>query len=144
NVATGFSGIATFTTSDGQASLPSAYAFTAADAGSHTFTNGVTLKTAGTHSVTATSGAVTGAETGIVVTAASAMSFVVSGISSPRTAGVASDLTVKAFDAFGNVATGFTGTTTLTSSDGQAALPGAYAFTAGDAGIHTFTNGVTL
>jgi hypothetical protein len=44
-----------FTSSDGAASLPPIYTFTTADAGSHTFTNGVTLMTAGTQSVTAAS-----------------------------------------------------------------------------------------
>src|SRR3974390_778922 len=43
-----------FTSSDGAAILPLTYAFTAADAGSHTFTNGVTLMTAGNQTITAT------------------------------------------------------------------------------------------
>ena len=42
-------------------------------------------------------------------------------------------------DAFGNTATGYTGTVHFTSTDGQAVLPADYTFTAGDAGIHTFT-----
>jgi len=43
-----------FTSSDSAAVLPSEYTFTAADAGSHTFTNGVTLMTAGSQSIKAT------------------------------------------------------------------------------------------
>ena len=43
-----------FTSSDNAAVLPSDYAFTAADAGSHTFTNAVTLMTVGNQTVTAT------------------------------------------------------------------------------------------
>lgn len=43
-----------FTSSDGAAVLPPAYLFTAADAGSHTFTNGVTLMTPGSQRITAT------------------------------------------------------------------------------------------
>ena len=43
-----------FTSSDSAASLPAIYTFTAADAGSHTFANGVTLMTSGTQSITAT------------------------------------------------------------------------------------------
>jgi hypothetical protein len=43
-----------FTSSDSAAVLPGVYYFTANDAGSHTFTNGVTLMTAGTQSITAT------------------------------------------------------------------------------------------
>ena len=43
-----------FTSSDSAAILPSHYQFTAADAGSHTFVNAVTLTTPGTQSLTAT------------------------------------------------------------------------------------------
>jgi hypothetical protein len=43
-----------FTSSDRSAVLPADYYFTAADAGSHTFTNGVTLMTAGSQRITAT------------------------------------------------------------------------------------------
>src|SRR5262249_54182286 len=48
-----------FTSSDGAAALPADYAFTAADAGAHTFS--VTLNTAGTQTITATDGSITGA-----------------------------------------------------------------------------------
>jgi hypothetical protein len=44
----------TFTSSDPAAILPSQYRFTQADAGSHTWTNGFTLMTAGNQSVSAT------------------------------------------------------------------------------------------
>ena len=47
-------------------------------------------------------------------------------------------VTVTALDAFGNIATGYTGTVHFTSTDGAAALPGNYTFTGGDAGVHTF------
>jgi hypothetical protein len=43
-----------FTSSDKAAVLPGDYYFTAADAGSHTFTNGVTLLTPGSQSIAAT------------------------------------------------------------------------------------------
>ena len=43
-----------FTSSDRSAVLPADYYFTATDAGSHTFTNGVTLMTAGSQRITAT------------------------------------------------------------------------------------------
>jgi hypothetical protein len=43
-------------------------------------------------------------------------------------------------DAYGNVLTGYTGTVHLSSSDSTASLPKNYTFTAGDAGVHTFTN----
>jgi hypothetical protein len=43
-----------FTSSDPAAILPPIYNFNASDAGSHTFTNGVTLMTVGNQSITAT------------------------------------------------------------------------------------------
>jgi hypothetical protein len=43
-----------FTSSDSAAALPIDYTFTATDAGSHTFTNGITLMTPGTQTITAT------------------------------------------------------------------------------------------
>jgi hypothetical protein len=43
-----------FTSSDSSAVLPADYYFTVTDAGSHTFTNGVTLMTVGNQSVTVT------------------------------------------------------------------------------------------
>ena len=52
--------------------------------------------------------------------------------------------TVTALDAYGNTATGYRGTVRFTSTDANATLPPASAFTAGDAGIHTFTGGVTF
>src|SRR6266446_2742431 len=54
NVAVGYRSSVTFTSSDGAAILPSAYAFTADDSGIHQFS--VTLKTAGPRSVTASDG----------------------------------------------------------------------------------------
>jgi hypothetical protein len=51
---------------------------------------------------------------------------------------------VTALDPYGNVATGYRGTVHFTSSDRYATLPGNYAFTASDAGTHTFGNRVIL
>lgn len=69
--ATGYRGTVHFTSSDPNALLPADYTFTAADAGTHTFTNAVTLMTQGTHEVrardTATS-TITGAQTNILIT----------------------------------------------------------------------------
>ncbi len=49
-----FNGSIHFTSSDNAAVLPSDYTFTAADAGSHTFINGVALMTPGGQSIKAT------------------------------------------------------------------------------------------
>jgi adhesin/invasin len=62
--------------------------------------------------------------------------------SSPQTAGVAFDLSVTALDANDNVATGYTGTLQLTTSDANATLP-EYTFTnsggSPDHGEHVFS-----
>jgi hypothetical protein len=137
NVVTGYTGTVHFTSSDGQAVLPADYTFTAADAGVHTFT--ATLKTAGSQALVATdtvTAAMTGSQTTTVNPAASA----VLNVSAPSSAasGVGFGVTVTLRDAYGNVATGYTGTVHFTSSDGQAALPADYGFTSTDAGSHTF------
>src|SRR5438034_1243942 len=138
NVATGYTGTVHFTSSDPQAALPADYTFTAADAGVHTFT--VTLITAGSRSVTATdtaSPSITGSAT-VTVSPAAASSLVVASYPSPTTAGAPHTFTVTARDAYGNVATGFTGLVSFTSSDPQAVLPANYSYTTADAGVHTF------
>ena len=145
NTTTGYRGTVHFTSSDGPAVLPADYTFVAGDNGTHTFTNGVTLKTAGTQSITATdtaTGTITGTQSGIVVNPASATALTVSGFTTPTAAGAAHNVTVTAQDAFGNIATGYRGTVHFTSSDGQAVLPANYTFVAGDNGTHTFS--VTL
>src|SRR5205814_2000442 len=60
------------------------------------------------------------------------------------TTGTAFTITLTALDPYNNRATGYQGTVNFTSSDPAAVLPPPYPFTAGDAGTHTFTNGVTL
>jgi hypothetical protein len=74
---------------------------------------------------------------------ASASTFVVTAPDT-ATAGTPFDATVKAVDTFGQTAVGYTGTVHFSSSDGQAVLPSDFAFTSGDAGLHTFSGGVTL
>lgn len=146
NTVTSYTGTIGFTSSDAQATLPSNYTFVGGDNGVHTFTSGVTLKTAGTQSVTATAtvGGYTGSQTGITVNAATINKLAVTGITTPTTAGTARNVTVTAQDTYNNTVTSFTGTVAFTSSDAQATLPANYTFVGGDNGVHTFTNGVTL
>jgi hypothetical protein len=70
------------------------------------------------------------------------------GISTPTgvTAGTPFGITVTALDAAGNPAPTYTGTAHFTSSDNGPGrlLPDDYTFAAGDNGVHTFSNGVTL
>ncbi len=46
---------------------------------------------------------------------------------------------VKAFDAFGNLKTNYTGTIIFSSTDAAAYFPGPYTFAAGELGVHQFT-----
>jgi VCBS repeat-containing protein len=140
NVATGYTGAVHFTSSDIQAGLPADYPFTASDAGAHTFT--VTLKTAGTQSITindVANSSLSVKQAGITVTGAAATHFAVTGYASSTTAGLAHAFTVTAFDGFGNVAIGYTGTVHFSSSDIQAAMPPDYTFTAADGGVRSFS-----
>lgn len=142
---TDYTGTVHFTSTDPQATLPSDYTFASADAGVHTFTSGVVLRTAGSQSIAVTdkvAPSVSGTLSGSVVPAA-ASAVVVAGIA-PTMAGTGSDVTVTVKDAYNNTATGYTGTLHFTSSDVQAALPTNYTFTGADAGAHTFGSAVTL
>jgi hypothetical protein len=110
--ATGYTGTVAFTSSDIAAlGLPSNYTFTVGaggDGGVHTFTNGVTLVTAGTQSVTATdtvTGSITGSSNITVTAAASSKLVVTQQPSTMATAGVAfaAQPVVAEEDQFGNL-----------------------------------------
>jgi len=139
---TSYTGTVHFTSTDPQAGLPSDYTFTAADAGVHTFT--ATLKTAGTQAINATDTAhsVNPGGTTTTVTAAAASHVVITGPSTAQP-GVAFSLRVWVLDAYGNVATGYTGTVQFKSSDKTANLPANYTFTASVKGTHSFS-GIVL
>lgn len=88
------------------------------------------------------SAATTTSDVTVTVNPGPATTLNVAGLTSPRTAGTAGNITVTARDANGNTATGYTGTVQVGSSDGGATLPANYTFTAGDAGVRSFA--VTL
>jgi hypothetical protein len=140
NTATGYRGSVHFGSTDAQAALPANYAFKSNDNGVHVFS--VTLKTAGTQSVTATdtvTGGITGSQTGIAVTPAAASGLLIQGLPTTATAGVAVSFTVRAVDAYNNTAPGYLGSVKFSSNDGQAVLPANYTFVASDNGVHTFS-----
>jgi hypothetical protein len=143
NVATVYGGTVHLTSSDGQAVLP-------ADAslinGTGTFT--VTLSTAGSQTVTATDTAnssITGTSNPVTVNLAAAIHLIFSNYPAVVSRDQPFGFTLTAYDAYGNVATGYTGTVHFTSDDSNpnVVLPGDYTFTAADQGTHTFS-GVTL
>jgi hypothetical protein len=119
NVATGYTGTVHFTSNDPLAVLPANSTL------SFSFkTFSVTLKTAGTRILTATDTVKT-TITGSVSTTVKAGAATHYTLSAPSSvmAGVAFSLTVKALDAFGNVATGYTGTVHFSSTDPAGVLP---------------------
>ena len=139
NVATSYTGIVRFTTSDPNAVLPGSYSFTPEDQGTYSLT--AALKTVGIQSITATdtvTSSITGTESNITVKSAPAYSLTVLDFPNPEIAGSSGNFTVTIYDQYGDVDTGYTGTVKFTSSDPKAALPANYNFTSTDAGIHTF------
>jgi ELWxxDGT repeat protein len=108
------------------------YQFTAADGGARPFT--VYLETAGTQSISASDTQAptdNGGENGIVVQPAAVSSFALTGFPSSVSVGTARILTVTAYDAYGNVATGYSGTVHFSSSAPNAVLPTDIALTDG-------------
>ncbi len=100
-----------------------------------------TLKTTGTYTITVTAGLFLGTSSLINVTPANAVYFTVA---APATGDTGSPIpvTVTAFDQYGNIATGYTGTVKLSTTDTNAALGSPYSFTTGagkDNGVHTFS-----
>ncbi len=143
----GYTGTLHFTSTDPQAPSP------AADS---TFISGNNIAVATLKTATATGWTITATDTvnhktgttgSILVTAGAASSLL---ISTPPTALTGSPFTVTATakDMFGNIATGYTGTVKLTSTDNAATFSASpYTFTTGagsDNGVHTFVNGATL
>jgi ELWxxDGT repeat protein len=145
NVVPTYSGTIHFQSPDARATLPANYTFTTADGGVHTFVNGATLFAAGSSGVTAVD-TVTGTLKDmlpVTVSPGQAAALAVS-VSNPNpTAGVAFAVTVTSLDAYGNTATGYTGTVRFSATDGQAVLPASYTFTGTDQGVHVFS-GVVL
>lgn len=70
--------------------------------------------------------------------------FLVTGVSDPVKAGVASSVTIQAMDYLGNVVTNYAGTVSFSSTDPAALLPSNSTLTLPMLGGKTFVNGVTL
>jgi hypothetical protein len=148
NVATGYTGTIRFTSTDGNAVLPSNYTFLSGDNGAHTFANGVTLRTAGIQSVSVADVNATGlqsTQSGISIQPASPALLSMTGLTSGAPTGAAQSPVVTVTDgcgpsgSAGNVVTAYRGTVSFTAQDATADLPTNYTFTAADNGLHTFS-----
>jgi hypothetical protein len=119
-----YTGTVHFTSSDPQAVLPANAHLVN---GSGTFS--VTLKTAGVQSITVSDSAngMAGSESGILVNAGPAAAFA---LTAPPTAlaGVAFTVTVMVVDAYGNAATFYSGTVSITNTDPLGTLPNPYTY----------------
>ena len=142
---TGYDGTVHFASSDPESPvLPSNYTFEAGDNGSHTFTNGVTLKTAGSQTVTVNDTVET-SRTGtatISVSAAAADHFKVTAPAS-ATAGTAfNTVTLTAQDLYSNTATGYANGNHAITWSGASTSPGGNAPSYPTSTV-SFTNGVS-
>ncbi len=137
--ATGYTGTVNFTSSDGQAGLPSSYTFQTSDNGVHVFS--ATLKTAGSQTLTATdssSSSVNGTSNPITVTPLSASHFSFS-VPANATAGTPFNFSVTALDSFNNIATSYSGSVKFTTSDTLATPPVNETLSSGVGGPYTAT-----
>ena len=73
------------------------------------------------------------------VTPAAASALTIANLPASVLAGTAQNIAVTAYDTYGNIATGYTGTIKFTSSDAKAILPASYQFVAANKGTHSFS-----
>ncbi len=134
-----YTGAVRLTSSDGAASLPANYTFTAGDSGSHTFP--VKLNTPGAQTVTATdiaTGTLTGSASVTVNPAPASMAITAPSSGNTGTSH-AIGITVGLRKAANTLESSYVGTVHFTSNDPSAVLPADYSYTAGDAGTHAFS-----
>jgi hypothetical protein len=143
NNVTAYAGKVSFSSTDPLATLPTAYTFTGADAGSHTV--GVGLHTA---SKTQASWSISVVDSknlatlvtipGFEVVNGAAAKFVLA-FPSNITAGTPFSIKVSVVDAWGNGVKNYFGTIHFADTAGLAGQPPDYIFNGSDAGVHTFT-----
>ena len=145
NVATNFTGVIHFSSNDPTATLglPGGnYTFSLNDRGIHTFSS-VTLDTAGTWYllVNGMGNPAAQGSTSITVNPASAYKLISTPSTSTPTAGIPFTVTVTAYDRYSNIATSFSDTVNLTSTDVHAGLvpSSSYTYSRADSGRHTFS-----
>jgi uncharacterized delta-60 repeat protein len=136
NVDNHYTGAVTLSSTDPLAGLLGSHTFVAADLGVFTF-SAVPLFTAGPQSLFAGDGNLSG-QADLVVDPGLAVALVLTG-PDQATAGVSFVVTLTAYDAWGNVASGYRGSVSFVSTDPAAVLPVDYAFNSDDAGSHDFT-----
>jgi hypothetical protein len=133
--------------SAGTYTLPANYTFTVGDAGVHVF-SGVSWSAAGTYNLTVMDVADQAKKTtvsNIVVTSAAAHAEYLTVMISNVATNTLTSATVTVYDQFGDVYAGYRGTVNFTSNASVSfTVPADYQFTAGDAGTHVFSHGVSF
>ena len=135
NTAASYAGTVSFSSSDATATLPANFTFTSADAGQHTFS--VTFGLASSQSLFVTDGRANGSATFTVSAGAGAACSLID-LPGTAAAGAQVGFLVAVRDAFGNLATGYTGTIAISATDAAAQLPAPATYTATDAGARAF------
>jgi hypothetical protein len=143
---TGYVGTVHIVAADSQATVPADYQFLAGDHGVHSFTNGVTLRTAGMDPITVTDTSNSSITGSITVTASfgAASHFQVFALVASTTPGELFGMDAVALDQYGNTVTSYAGTVHFTSTDGAATLQPDYKFTGSENGSHFWDKSTTL
>lgn len=134
-VSTGYQGTVHFASSDAQAVLPADYTFISGDAGVHQFA--VTLKTAGSQSITVTDGGATPGTQTVTISAGPLDHLTLTPSAASLVAGGSQSYAAAGFDQFGNGLGDMTASTTFTIAP-NGSCAGATC-TATVAGAHTVT-----
>jgi hypothetical protein len=138
-IASAFTGTVHLTTSDPKAGLPFEVVFAPDDKGVKRVA--VTFTTAGPHSllgVDKTNDLIRGTAA-LIVTATTASSCIAGQAPSAAIAGSLFGVTIGLRDRFDNIATGYAGTISLTTTDARAQLPPSATYAVGDAGSRAFS-----
>ena len=133
-----------FSSSDAQSTLPVDASLLASDSGRKALP-GLVLVTAGDQNVTVTDalGLLSPGNQVVHVDAGAATHMTLAGDTATQ-AGLPEDLQVQVFDAYENLARGFTGTVVFGGSDVRAQYPVAYRFGSQDGGGHLFAAAMTF
>ena len=137
NVAPNFVGTVTFSSSDANATLPTAYTFAAGDHGQKTLSGNLTWRTAGSQQLGVASTGLVSGNANANVRAAGVAGLQLLGAGN-LVAGALNHATLRAVDVYGNTAPTYTGTVAFTSSDTSASLPASTAYATADAGTRVF------
>lgn len=138
SINTGFTGTIGFTSSDPLATLPGSVIFSAADGGQK-IVPGLIFRTAGPQSITATATtpvANSGTSFSQVRPGAGAV-YSLSGLPGTVTAGQTVPVTLTVRDEFGNIATGYAGSVSVTTNDPEAQFTTFFTFQPQNQGVRT-------